>query len=1078
MNRIRGGAIILGLALLGVASVARAQVITGGVVGRVTDRDTALPLGGVTVILQGPQGEDASLTDEHGDYSFSNVQPGNYVLRFYVANAASQVEQPGVIVAAERTIRVNMKLAAPSAAAPQQTYVVTGKAPTIDIGSTRVQTQFDQEFMNNVPIGRTYGDLIEKAPGAFIDGSNNVSIAGATGLENIYIVNGLNVTGLRFGNLEYGGPTIGGGTNVPVEFLHSVDVNTGGYEAEYGGAMGGVINTLLKSGTNQLHAEAFGYWSPYWLAGNPKPIVPVGSALGGFRKPDFDDSFGIDVGGPIIKDRLFFWVGLAPRLTDTYFLRTAYAQVENPNMPGTAQIDPATGLPVTNQIDWTARVNETHRTYYYAGTLDWLPLPDNKLTVAVMGTPSFNNQLKQQYGVDTKSSNPDWMSESLTKTNTDVTARWVSKLFDRHWQIEAFGGMHSEYFYDRAPNAALNGLNELQYSGANLWDLEHAPGCEPTASGFQPCPVNPFYQTGGFGEIDKYTGYRWSGEIKSTHLFNGGGPHELKWGWHVDLGTFDLDRYYSGPVGSRAFVQLFPGSNGITSWTFFKLQQGESPLDYTMGKSDPIMLTQPPRYVDDLSAKVESLSNAFFLQDSYSPSVLRNLTLNVGARYELQRIAGSDGVAFLDTSNISPRLGAIYDPLGDGRSKVSVAYGRYYEQVPLDIAARYFAGENFVQGFGSLTGCPGGLSNPYSWTGNAEYTKCGPPGGALPTFNSEFAQPNLQGQYHNEIVATAEREVIQDLVVRLDYQHRWLGSIIEDGYGPGFGPGVLANPGHVPGSAIDEATRQRDQTAAALAAAAPTDPNYQALTSAANTAAYNLATLQQLGAMPTPERTYDALTLSLRKRFSKNWMTRASYTYSRLIGNYEGLYQNETNYIAPNGGNAYDLPELAVNANGPLPNDRPHLFRLDGFYNQPVGRGHFTGGLSFVARSGMPRNYIGNLAPGSAYQLVFLLPRGSAGRTPTVTQFDLKFMYGRPLTANVNFEAFIDIFNLFNQQTAILVDDNYTFDAAPPIQNGTVSDLPFAKNVFGQPVAKNPNFGQPLAYQAPISGRLGLRLTF
>ena len=320
MNRIRGGAIILGLALLGVASVARAQVITGGVVGRVTDRDTALPLGGVTVILQGPQGEDASLTDEHGDYSFSNVQPGNYVLRFYVANAASQVEQPGVIVAAERTIRVNMKLAAPSAAAPQQTYVVTGKAPTIDIGSTRVQTQFDQEFMNNVPIGRTYGDLIEKAPGAFIDGSNNVSIAGATGLENIYIVNGLNVTGLRFGNLEYGGPTIGGGTNVPVEFLHSVDVNTGGYEAEYGGAMGGVINTLLKSGTNQLHAEAFGYWSPYWLAGNPKPIVPVGSALGGFRKPDFDDSFGIDVGGPIIKDRLFFWVGLAPRLTDTYFL--------------------------------------------------------------------------------------------------------------------------------------------------------------------------------------------------------------------------------------------------------------------------------------------------------------------------------------------------------------------------------------------------------------------------------------------------------------------------------------------------------------------------------------------------------------------------------------------------------------------------------------------------------------------------------------------------------------------------------------------------------------------------------------
>jgi hypothetical protein len=315
---------------------------------------------------------------------------------------------------------------------------------------------------------------------------------------------------------------------------------------------------------------------------------------------------------------------------------------------------------------------------------------------------------------------------------------------------------------------------------------------------------------------------------------------------------------------------------------------------------------------------------------------------------------------------------------------------------------------------------------------------------------------------------------MQDMTVRLDYQHRWLGTIIEDGYGPGFANGVLANPGHVPGSAIDIATSQRDQTAAAAAA----NPNDPALASAAQTAAYNLGALQSLGAAPAPERTYDAITLSLNKRFSKNWLTRASYTYSRLIGNYEGLYQNETNYIAPNGGNAYDAPELNVNQNGPLPNDRPHLFRVDGFYRQPVGRGRVTAGLSFVARSGMPRNYMGNLLPGSAYQLVFLLPRGSAGRTPTVTQLDLKVGYGRPLSPKVNFEAFVDVFNMFNQQTAVAVDDNYTYDAAPPIANGTLQDLKFAKNVSGQPLAKNPNFGQPLAFQAPISGRIGLRLTF
>jgi hypothetical protein len=310
--------------------------------------------------------------------------------------------------------------------------------------------------------------------------------------------------------------------------------------------------------------------------------------------------------------------------------------------------------------------------------------------------------------------------------------------------------------------------------------------------------------------------------------------------------------------------------------------------------------------------------------------------------------------------------------------------------------------------------------------------------------------------------------------VRLDYTHRWLGTIIEDGYGPGFANGVLANPGHVPQSALDAATHQLNEaTAAAMA-----NPNNPALAAAAAGAQYNLGALQSLGAAPTPERNYDAATLSLNKRFSKNWLARASYTFSRLSGNYEGLYQSETNYIAPNGGNAYDAPELTANANGRLANDRPHLFHLDGFYRHQLGRGRVTLGISFSARSGMPRNYIGNLEPGSPYQLVFLLPRGDAGRTPTVTEFDGKIAYARPLGPKVSLEGFIDLFNIFNQQTAILTDDNYTFDAAPPIINGTTQDLKFAKNTGGQPITKNPNFGQPLAYQTPFNARLGLRLTF
>ena len=107
-----------------------------------------------------------------------------------------------------------------------------------------------------------------------------------------------------------------------------------------------------------------------------------------------------------------------------------------------------------------------------------------------------------------------------------------------------------------------------------------------------------------------------------------------------------------------------------------------------------------------------------------------------------------------------------------------------------------------------------------------------------------------------------------------------------------------------------------------------------------------------------------------------------------------------------------------------------------------------------------------------------LLPRGSGGRTPTVTELNGKIAYRRPLSPKVGLEAFIDLFNMFNQQTAILTDDNYTYNSAGPIVNGTPSDLKYAKDIGGAPITKNPNYGHALRYQRPFSGRLGLRLTF
>jgi hypothetical protein len=412
----------------------------------------------------------------------------------------------------------------------------------------------------------------------------------------------------------------------------------------------------------------------------------------------------------------------------------------------------------------------------------------------------------------------------------------------------------------------------------------------------------------------------------------------------------------------------------------------------------------------------------------------------------------------------------------------------------MSIASRYFGGEGILISGNVPSAC---TNPPAGWTGNGttEWRTCTPDPnpGNYTIFNNGSnypVQPHLKAQYHSEVVAGVQHEVMEDLVLGLDYTHRWLGDVIEDGTSTFDFTFVLANPGSVPEAALSDYQKQVDKNTALVAqrkmdldnAATPAAKMAaQAALDGANTALNTsnslLANLKGLAVEAKPERTYDALTLFVDKRFSKNWLVHASYTYSRLIGNYEGLYQDHQDYFAPNGSNAYDTQDLVLNTRGPLPNDHPHSGRVDGYYTQPIGKGSLVFGLGFAARSGQPRNYISNLAGNG--QIVHLLPRGAGGRTPPISQFDGKLSYRRPLTAKTSIEAFVDVFNLFNQQATLRVDDDYTFDSAAPIVGGTKDDLKYAKNAnTGGPLAVNPNFGRPLAYQAPIHGRLGLRLTF
>ncbi len=203
----------------------------------------------------------------------------------------------------------------------------------------------------------------------------------------------------------------------------------------------------------------------------------------------------------------------------------------------------------------------------------------------------------------------------------------------------------------------------------------------------------------------------------------------------------------------------------------------------------------------------------------------------------------------------------------------------------------------------------------------------------------------------------------------------------------------------------------------------------------------------------------------------------ASYTYSRTLGNYPGTFQASNGQLDPNISSQYDLRELLVNRDGPLPNDRPHILKVQGSYFLPFGSNTMVFGLAFNMQSGTPIEVLGaNTLYGVGE--TYILPRGSGGRTPTLTSFDLHVSYRRQLSRLFGFEAYADVFNLFNQQQVTSVDEVYTASNVNPIENGKIADLVNLKQLNGNQPLLNPNYGHPTSYQAPLSMRVGLRLSF
>ncbi len=1118
---------------------ARAQSTTSGAIqGVVTDKDSGEKLVGVTVTVTSPalQGEQSTFTDDAGFFKISPLPPGEYTVTFFYLSI--RLERRGIGVGVNRTTPVYQQL--DQAQASGEVVTITDSAPTIDPTSTTQGITIDKNYIKNVPVpGRTFEAALGAAAGSQGD-ALGVSFSGSTSLENQYIVDGVNTTGLTFGTV--GSPVIN-------DFIEEIEVITGGYNAEFGRATGGVVNVVTKSGSNELKGSIFSTYRPGFLTADAETTPINSSSIDSTVDNAYQFDVGFEVGGPIIKDRVWFFVGFVPRLVKSDITRTTKRQTDcrtvnedgtlstcTPGMgDGIPDADPETGFFLTEDLDSEVRSAEA-RTYNLLTKINFAVAPEHQGQVSFSALPTS----VRQDGVFGPIQN-GFKASSLV---TDLALKWTSKFNDNKTEIEGVVGWHREKLTDGGldPLLANKPLQVLQDGQLDVWGRGFQSESPETLAGctdggpndpfpaITNCPMDTRpYVTGGPGSVTNDLEERRSARLSLTQRVKAGGSHELKAGIDADNNLSDKARVYSG----GAFLQTFAGPEAVivTRWVQLLGKQG-SPADMNNppgSRFDNLCRTPNPESdgspgttehvfrCDYLGGAVGSpgtqvTGNTFnwsaYLRDSWQ--IQPNLTLNLGVRYEEQRMRYSSGLqdqldpltevqlgknAMVLTGNWSPRVGVLYDWTKEGRSKVYAHWGRFFESIPMDINDRSFGGETSYQQLFLNAGRAPTMMQPNHCGGGTDPNIGGPNGENCIQDNLDGAQneligasgvlvaPGIKSQYMDEIIGGFEYELFDDLKIGLAYQNRRLGRVIEDVSTDGAQTYIIANPGEW----SDEDERAFQQKIDRTDDMAQKERLQR-----------QLALFRGIRIFDKPRRDYNALQLTVTRRFSKRLYVQGSYTFSRTQGNYPGLFSPDNGQVDPNISSQYDLIELLANRVGPLPYDRPHYIKVDGYYSHDLKQhGELTVGARVRALSGVPVNALGGhylYGPNES----FLLPRGQLGRTDFEHGVDIHLGYGRQLNKRMKLEFWLDFYNLYNRQGTSGVDDNYApqfrlsvmgagggvEQNANPVSGGTYEDLTFVKAIDGggsetaTPIGKNPNFRNTNARYGPAYILFGGRLSF
>ena len=928
--------------------------------GNVTGPDGG-PLPGVTVTVKSPalMGTRTAISTPTGDFVFPGLPPGDYTVTYALEGMQTTTKHLTLSLGLPSRDEVKMKVSTVS-----ESITVSASAPTV-LENTQVGTNVKAETVNQIPVLRTPPDIASLSGGVTGDRggrattpvAGQISINGGMAYDNNFLINGVNMQDNIFGNTN----------NLFVEdAIQETQVLTSGISAEYGHFTGGVLNVITKSGGNvftgsfrdDLTKPSWTKLTPYeqGFRGVGVPTAAISPHLG-----KLSNVYELTLGGPIMRDHLWFFLAGRDEKTAT---------------SNTLQV---TGFPLT--------VNQTNKR------------PEGKLTATIGSAHTIqadylNNPVRRDNELQVNPIDTDAVAHNSLRPNNGYTGYYSGVLTSTIFAEARYSKKHFGF----------------RNTGGTLTDIMDSP-IRSNANRFAGTTSGTF-NAPYFDSTDP--------EDRNNKQYFAALSYFLsrpKWGSHEIKGGFEqfVDERIAGnsqTATNYTFYTNYKNTNGVPVLDANgQLIPVWSPVSAGAGTDSRIGFWLPTR-----GAKLDVTTNSFFINDRWNLN--SNWAFNIGGRFEKVSSKATGGIVPVDTSGAVPRLGASYDPRGDGKYKFDVTYAQY--------AGRY---NPALTGSNTPVGHPALLYGYY--TGPAGEGRNFAPGfdpknyvfyyASVPTANV-FVKKGLHSPIANEITFAYGMALPKG---------GWLKAIVTDRRYTDFIENFI------------------------LIQNGCTNVTLQGISAGcADNIVYSNSNL--------PKRHYQALELQSHYDITRNWGVEGNYTHQfKNNGNYEGE-TGQSIGASPIG----DRPEIQDPREVPTGRllqfeaDRARLWTTYTFNFNRYGAlstgllYRYDSPLTFSYTATVARSAISkSLNPGYTGQSntvsLFFGDRG-AGQFNSTSLFDASLQYSLPISRVTPWIKF-DVRNLFNRDTQIFGTTSIAVDNTSP------------KDAFGYPTGFKlaSSFGRP-----------------